>query len=85
MTHVLAATILHEANSFARTPAPLSHFERQGVFLGEAVQHRFSQTRTEMAGFLAAVRGEAPRPVVTGEEAARALDLALAVEQAVQG
>ncbi|WP_395443109.1 Gfo/Idh/MocA family protein [Caulobacter sp. UC70_42] len=38
-----------------------------------------------VAGFLAAVRGEAPRPVVTGEEAARALDLALAVEQAVEG
>lgn len=32
-------------------------------------------------GFLKAVRGEAPRPVVTGEEASRALDLALAVEQ----
>ncbi|HJV41124.1 Gfo/Idh/MocA family oxidoreductase [Caulobacter sp.] len=38
-----------------------------------------------VAGFLAAVRGEAPRPVVTGAEAARALDLALAVEQAVEG
>ena len=38
-----------------------------------------------VAGFLAAVRREAPRPVVTGEEAARALDLALAVEQAVEG
>jgi predicted dehydrogenase len=38
-----------------------------------------------VAGFLAAVRGEAPRPVVTGEEAARALDLALAVEQAAEG
>jgi predicted dehydrogenase len=38
-----------------------------------------------VAGFLAAVRGEAPRPVVTGEEAARALDLALAVEQAAGG
>jgi predicted dehydrogenase len=35
-----------------------------------------------VAGFLAAVRGQAPRPVVTGEEAARALDLALAVELA---
>jgi len=35
-----------------------------------------------VAGFLKAVRGEAPRPVVTGEEAARALDLGLAVEQA---
>ncbi|MCA0355643.1 MAG: Gfo/Idh/MocA family oxidoreductase [Proteobacteria bacterium] len=38
-----------------------------------------------VAGFLAAVRGETPRPVVTGEDAARALDLALAVEQAVEG
>ena len=38
-----------------------------------------------VAGFLRAVRGEAPRPVVTGEEAARALDLALAVEQAAGG
>lgn len=38
-----------------------------------------------VAGFLKAVRGEAPRPVVTGEEAARALDLALAVEQAAEG
>lgn len=36
-----------------------------------------------VAGFLAAVRGEAPRPVVTVEEAIRALDLALAVEQAL--
>jgi predicted dehydrogenase len=34
-------------------------------------------------GFLAAVRGEAPRPVVTAEEAIRALDLALAIEQAL--
>ena len=33
-------------------------------------------------GFLKAVRGQAPRPVVTAEEAIRALDLALAVEQA---
>jgi predicted dehydrogenase len=32
--------------------------------------------------FIAAVRGEAPRPAVTGVEAAKALDLALAVEQA---
>jgi predicted dehydrogenase len=36
-----------------------------------------------VAGFLAAVRGEAPRPVVTVEEAIRALDLAIAVEQAL--
>jgi predicted dehydrogenase len=32
-------------------------------------------------GVLKAVRGEAPRPVVTPEEAIRALDLAIAVEQ----
>jgi predicted dehydrogenase len=35
-------------------------------------------------GFLAAVRGGAPRPIVTAEEAIRALDLALAVEQALE-
>jgi predicted dehydrogenase len=35
-------------------------------------------------GFLQAVRGQAPRPVVTAEEAIRALDLALAVEQALE-
>jgi predicted dehydrogenase len=34
-------------------------------------------------GFLKAVRGEAPRPVVTADEAIQALDLALAVEQAL--
>jgi predicted dehydrogenase len=33
--------------------------------------------------FLQAVRGEAPRPAVTADEAMRALDLALAVEQAL--
>ena len=33
--------------------------------------------------FLKAVRGEAPRPVVTADEAIRALDLALSVEQAL--
>ena len=35
-------------------------------------------------GFLAAVRGEASRPVVTADEAIAALDLALAVEQALE-
>lgn len=35
-----------------------------------------------VAAFLAAVRRETPRPLVTGEEAARALDLALRVEEA---
>ncbi|MGA0604641.1 Gfo/Idh/MocA family protein [Phenylobacterium sp. VNQ135] len=34
--------------------------------------------------FLQAVRGEAPRPVVTAEDAIRALDLAIAVEQALE-
>jgi predicted dehydrogenase len=38
-----------------------------------------------LQAFLAAVRGERDRPAVTGEEAARALDLALAVEQAAGG
>lgn len=35
-------------------------------------------------GFLQAVLGKAPRPVVTAEEAIRALDLALAIEQALE-
>jgi predicted dehydrogenase len=35
--------------------------------------------------FLAAVRGQAPRPLVTGEEALEALDLALRVEAAAGG
>jgi predicted dehydrogenase len=34
-------------------------------------------------GFLLAVRGQAPRPVVNADEAIRALDLALAIEQAL--
>ncbi|MDB5469311.1 MAG: oxidoreductase [Caulobacter sp.] len=37
---------------------------------------------TSVQGFVNAVLGRSPRPVVTGEEAARALDLGLAVEQA---
>lgn len=57
MRNVLLASVLHEANSFARTTAPLPHFERQGVFRGEAVVERFSRTRTEMAGFLEAAAG----------------------------
>jgi len=40
--------------------------------------------RTSVEGFLQAVRGEAPRPVVTATEAIRALDLALAIEQALE-
>ncbi len=39
---------------------------------------------TSVQGFLAAVRGAAPRPIVTAAEAAKALDLALAVEQALE-
>ena len=35
-----------------------------------------------VASFLAAIRGEAARPAITGEEGARAVDLALAVERA---
>ncbi len=37
-----------------------------------------------VAGFLACVRGEAARPTVTAQEAALALDLGLAVEQAAE-
>ena len=37
-----------------------------------------------VASFLMAVRGEAPRPVVNADEAIRALDLALAVQQAAK-
>jgi len=40
--------------------------------------------RASVEGFLHAVRGEAPRPVVTADEAIKALDLALAVEQALE-
>ena len=40
---------------------------------------------TSVAAFLAAVRGEAPRPIVDAAEATRALDLALAVEQGLEG
>jgi predicted dehydrogenase len=35
-----------------------------------------------VSAFMAAVRGEAPRPLISGDEAARALDLALRVEEA---
>jgi predicted dehydrogenase len=35
-----------------------------------------------VAAFVAACRGEAPRPLVTGEEAAAALALALRIEKA---
>ena len=35
-----------------------------------------------VSDFLAAVRGEAPRPLVTGDEAARALDIGLRIERA---
>ena len=35
-------------------------------------------------GFLSAVRGQAPRPVVTAQEAIAALDLAIAVEKALE-
>jgi len=39
---------------------------------------------TSVEGFLQAVRGAAPRPVVTAAEATAALDLAIAVEQALE-
>src|ERR1700733_7897357 len=55
---VLLAAIMHEANSFALTPAPLSHYHRQGIFTGDAVPARYAETRTEMAGFLQQARLE---------------------------
>ncbi len=58
MTRVLLAAIMHEANSFAKTPAPIAHYERQGVFTGDAVVARYADTRTEMAGFLEQARAE---------------------------
>jgi predicted dehydrogenase len=42
------------------------------------------QLAASVEGFLRAVRGEAPRPIVTAAEGARALDLALAIEQALE-
>ncbi|WP_374569911.1 Gfo/Idh/MocA family protein [Phenylobacterium sp.] len=40
---------------------------------------------TSVSAFLDAVRGELPRPIVDAGDAARALDLALAVEQGLSG
>jgi predicted dehydrogenase len=40
--------------------------------------------RASVEAFLMAVRGEAPRPVVTAEEAIAALDLALAIEEGLE-
>jgi microcystin degradation protein MlrC len=58
MKRVLLAAIMHEANSFAATPAPIAHYQRQGVFTGHAVAARYAETRTEMAGFLEHARAE---------------------------
>ena len=55
---VLLAQVLHEANSFAVTPAPVSHYERQGILRGAQVLERFGPTRTEMGGFLEAADAE---------------------------
>jgi hypothetical protein len=38
-----------------------------------------------LAAFLAAARGEAPAPLADARDGARALDLALAVERAIDG
>ncbi len=45
---------------------------------------KFANGEDPLPWFLRAVRGEIPRPVVTAEEAIRALDLALAVERALE-
>ena len=56
---------------------------------GFALNEHFTETPAgrdplgaSVRAFIDAVRGVSPRPLVTGEEAARALDLALGVEQA---
>ena len=76
---VLLAAVMHEANSFARRFAPLDHFRRQGVFLGDEIPARFGPTRTEMAGFLEAARAqgwriETPIAVPTAPEGPVARD-----------
>ena len=55
---VLLAQVLHEANTFAVTAAPVTHYERQGIFRGKQVPERFGPTRTEMGGFLEAAASE---------------------------
>ena len=63
MKTVLLAQVLHEANTFAVTPAPIAHYERQGIFRGPQVPERFGPTRTEMGGFLEAAAAEGWRIV----------------------
>jgi predicted dehydrogenase len=58
---------------------------RTGFALNEAfatTPHGQDPLGASVSAFLAAVRGDAPRPAVTGDEGLRALALALAVEQA---
>jgi predicted dehydrogenase len=49
----------------------------------EATPAGHDRLGASLATFIAAVRGEAPRPLADAHDGARALDLALAVEQAV--
>ena len=63
MKTVLLAQVLHEANTFAVTPAPIAHYERQGIFRGPQVPERFGPTRTEMGGFLETAAAEGWRIV----------------------
>ncbi len=78
LRHTLTGAVDYEREAFRNTtPFALNpDFDRTPAAkdpLGASVE-----------GFLQAVRRDAPRPVVTGEEAIRALDLALAVEQALE-
>jgi predicted dehydrogenase len=59
------------------TPLPLN-------FAFEETPAGKDRLGASLAAFLAAVRGEAPAPLADAEDGARALDLALAVEQAVE-
>jgi predicted dehydrogenase len=64
----------------------LTHtFHNATPFILDAGFEEADRLGASIAAFLASVRGEAPGPLADGIDGARALDLALAVEQAVQG
>ena len=64
----------------------LAHtFRNTTSFTLDAAFEQTDRLGTSIGAFLAAVRGEASAPLADGVDGARALDLALAVELAVQG
>jgi hypothetical protein len=71
-----------EIDFVARTFRNTTPFELNPDFADTAAAR--DPLGVSVEGFLQAVRGEAPRPVVTLDEAIAALDVALAVEQALE-